>query len=132
MLTATKICTMHTSKQKIAASSAGLPMLTMWQNHHCSALGKRQWDWPEVKIVNEEQRATKVWCKPCWRHSKAVPFYLTCSPAQTAMLAFVYLFYSFSRIDVILTKIFRQNSNCSSFFQNFPFDFPKRQKNLGA
>ena len=39
-----------------------------------------------------------------------------------------FILYAFSMIDMILTKIFRQNNNCSSFFQNFPFDFPLRQK----
>ena len=39
-----------------------------------------------------------------------------------------FTFYSSSMIDVISIKIFRQNNNCSSLFQYFPFDFPLRQK----
>ena len=40
----------------------------------------------------------------------------------------LFTFYSSSMIDVISTKIFRQNNNCSSFFQNFPLHFPLRQR----
>ena len=75
---------------KIAASSACLPVLTMRQNHCCSTLWKGQWNWPEVKVINKEQQATKVWCKLCRSHSKDVPSYSKCKPAQTAMMAFIY------------------------------------------
>ena len=52
---------------KIAVSSAGLPVLAIWQNHCCSTLGKGQRDWSEVKVINEEQQTTKIRCdmQPC-------------------------------------------------------------------
>ena len=96
---------------KIAAISAGLLVLTIWQSHHCSALEKGQLDWPEVKVINEEQQVTKVWCKLRKRLPKAAPSYSTCSPAQMAMLnaGLRLLFDSFSMIDhdEILTENFQ-------------------------
>ena len=123
----------HVGK-KIATSSASLPVQTIWQNHRCSTLEKWQWHWPGVKVT--------VSMKSSRLHKNGANFaggisrlsiLFDMQPSSNGSAGHC-SFHSFSMIDVILTEIFR-HSNCSSFFQNFPFGFPgshKDKNNLGA